>query len=694
MNTEPDFALLFEPVAIGPVVARNRFYQVPHCTGLGYANPHAEAALRATKAEGGWAVVCTQEVEIHPSSEITPYLEGRLWDDGDIPAHRLMTEAVHAHGSLAGIELVHNGQHAANLRSRVPPMGPSHRPVDAYHPVQSRAMDRADIAAFKQWHVAAARRARQAGYDIIYVYAGHDMATLMHFLSPRYNDRVDLYGGSVRNRARLLEETLMDVRDAVGSQCAVALRLAVDELLGDQGIQASDEGAEIVSLLADIPDLWDVNISSWSNDSASARFEPDEGYQEPYTAFVKKLVTKPVVGVGRFTSASAMLGQIHRGVMDFIGAARPSIADPFLPNKIRDGDFDSIRECIGCNICISSDNVVAPIRCTQNPTMGEEWKRNWHPEKSPVTSHAQQTLVVGAGPAGLECALQLSHRGYPVILAEAGALMGGRLLAESKLPGMASYKRVSDYRLQQLKTSPEVELLLDNRLNVSDIVTSEIKHVFIATGSTWCQDARGRQHPAGLHLCSDSVPVFTPDDIHAQRLPAGHVVIYDDDHYYLASALAEYLIAVGNAVTIVTPASCIAIWTENTLEQHRIQSQLLSLGATISVSHALHKTTSGEVHIECVYSGRCTCIAADALLLVTSRLPERQLYDELMQDSNIQKQTLSTLQLIGDCLAPSTVASAVYSGHLAARSLHGNEQQHLYRREQPVPLKFQSTDTS
>ena len=314
MTLSLDLSPLFQPVTIGPVTARNRFYQVPHCTGLGHAHPRAEAALREIKAEGGWAVVCSQEVEVHPSSEISPYLEGRLWDDNDIPVHRLMTDAVHRHGSLAGIELVHNGMHAANLYSRVPPMGPSHRPVDMLHPVQARAMTRRDIREFRRWYVDAARRARCAGYDIVYVYAGHNMATLMHFLLSRYNDRSDDYGGSLRNRVRLLEETLTDVRDAVGGDCAVALRLAVDELLGDGGLQADEEGREVVSLLADLPDLWDVNISGWANDSATSRFEPDEGYQERYTAFVKSLVRVPVVGVGRFTSPSASLSCSGDGV--------------------------------------------------------------------------------------------------------------------------------------------------------------------------------------------------------------------------------------------------------------------------------------------------------------------------------------------------------------------------------------------
>ena len=118
------YALLFEPVRIGPVTARNRFFQVPHCNGLGHIRPRAEAAMRAMKAEGGWAVVSNQETEIHPTSDLAPYAEGRLWDARDIPALRLMTDAVHAHGSLAAVELVHNGSHAYNGLTRAPILAP------------------------------------------------------------------------------------------------------------------------------------------------------------------------------------------------------------------------------------------------------------------------------------------------------------------------------------------------------------------------------------------------------------------------------------------------------------------------------------------------------------------------------------------------------------------------------------------
>ena len=181
---DPRHAVLLEPVPIGPVVARNRFFQVPHCNGMGFRAPSAHAGMRRVKAEGGWAVVCTEEVEIHPSSDLTPYVEGRLWSDDDIPALALLADAVHDGGALAGIELVHNGMSASNLTTREVPLGPSHLPVLSTHPVQARAMTLDDLADLRRWHRAAVRRSLQAGFDLVYVYAGHGLSGLQQFLSP------------------------------------------------------------------------------------------------------------------------------------------------------------------------------------------------------------------------------------------------------------------------------------------------------------------------------------------------------------------------------------------------------------------------------------------------------------------------------------------------------------------------------
>ena len=185
---------------------------------MGHRDPTALAWMRGVKAEGGWAVVCTEEVEIHPTSDVAPFIELRLWDDRDIPMLARTADRIHEFGALAGIELAHNGPHAANHYAREVPLAASAMPVTTagYEPMQARAMDKQDIRDLRRWHRAAALRARQAGFDLVYVYAGHALSILHHFLSRHHNRRSDEYGGSARNRVRLLEEIISDTKDAVG----------------------------------------------------------------------------------------------------------------------------------------------------------------------------------------------------------------------------------------------------------------------------------------------------------------------------------------------------------------------------------------------------------------------------------------------------------------------------------------------
>ena len=679
---DPRYDILFEPVKIGPVTARNRFYQVPHCNGMGYVRPNSLAAMREIKAEGGWSVVCTEEVWIHHSSEIVPHAEGILWDDGDIPALAKMTEAVHKHGSLAGIELQHGGYCSSNNYSRIPPIAPSSIVSSSYNPVQARAMDKADIANFRKWHKKAALRSKQAGFDLIYVYAAHSGTLLTHFLSRRINKRTDEYGGSLENRVRLFRELIEETKDAVGDSCAVAVRFAVEEFLGPMGITSENEGKEIVEMLAELPDLWDVNISKWSRDSAPSRFE-SEGYQESYISFVKSLTTKPVVGVGRFTSPDTMVSQIKRGVMDMIGAARPSIADPFLPKKIEEGRIDEIRECIGCNICVMSDQFSVPIRCTQNPTMGEEWRRGWHPERIEPRKSDDGILVVGGGPSGLECALALGQRGYRVILSESLSELGGRVSRESRLPGLSEWGRVRDYRVQMLDRIPDVSVYRENTLSADEIIEFSSKdhfdysHVMLATGSYWRNDGIGRNHREPVPGL-DKIDVFTPDDIMNDISVKGRVVIYDDDHYYMGGIIAEKLRRAGHEVLLVTPAATISSWSELTLEQEQTQKLLIELGVEFATQTDLASADAGMVELTCVFTDRRTEKDCDSLVLISERIPNDELYHSLQEKSeNLSEAGIKTLKCIGDCLAPSTIAAAVYSGHLAARELESDQQEEV-----------------
>lgn len=664
--TDSRYSILFEPVKIGPKTAKNRFYQVPHCNGAGHRWPKTMAWLRGMKAEGGWGVVCTEECEIHPSSDVSGFPEMRLWDDSDIPTHRLMTEKVHEHDALAGIQLVHCGIHVANRFSRTPALSPSGGPGNWVDPVQSRAMSKRDIREMRGWFRKAALRARQAGYDIVYVYAGHNMTVLMHFLQSRYNQRTDEYGGSLENRVRLLREVLEETKDAVGDNCAVAIRFAVDES-ADSDLRFDREGREVVEMLADLPDLWDVNISQWENDSITSRFGAS-GHQEKYIDFVKQVTSKPVVGVGRFTSPDAMVSQIKRGVLDFIGAARPSIADPFLPQKIEQGRVEEIRECIGCNICISGDHFGVPIRCTQNPTMGEEWRKSWHPENIEPAGSADKVLIVGGGPAGLECALALSKRGYPVVLAEKEKELGGRVLLESKLPGLSEWKRVIDHRIYMISQKPNVETYLESELSTQDILEYGFEHTVVATGSTWRTDCLGRSIRQPVPITAGAVIVSVNNILKGKHL-SGRIVVYDDDYYYMANVIAEKLRLHGCEVIYVTSAAEVAPFTHATLEQHRIQGRLLDLGVDIICGHTVASVGVSEVTLICVYTGKLQSVGCDALLPVTARNPREQLFAELTAHQDLADHGIKSVEAIGDCYAPGTIATAVYSGHQYARQL-------------------------
>ncbi len=662
MTRDPRYDILFQPVQLGPVTARNRFFQVPHCNGMGYARPTAHAEMRGVKAEGGWAVVCTEEVEFHWSSDTAPYIEGHLIDDADIPMHARLVERVHAHGALAGCELVYSGMTAANLEVRQPPMGPVALPVVGTHPVQSRAMTLEDIADLRRWHRQGVERAIAAGYDLVYVYAGHGLTVLQHFLSRRYNTRTDEYGGSIENRTRLLREVLEDTIEVAAGRVAVACRLCVDELIGEAGLERA-EIEQIFGIIGEIPDVWDLMVGDWDFDSLTSRFGP-EGTQEEYVRGLKALTTKPVIGVGRFTSPDTMVRMIQDGVLDMIGAARPSIADPFLPKKIEEGRWEDIRECIGCNMCVTGDYTMTSIRCTQNPSMGEEWRRGWHPERIRPQGSDAKVLVVGAGPAGLEAAMSLGRRGYDVVLAEAGDELGGRVAREARLPGLAAWIRVVDYRLGQLERLSNVEIARGSRVTAEEILGYEFDHVAVATGCHWRADGLGRATLRPVSFGA-GIEVLTPDALLRGNQPVGErVVVYDDDHYYLGGVLAEQLAAAGRSVTLVTPEVRVSAWAEHTMEQHRIHARLVEAGVEIVLSQALTAGGSGSIEFACVYTGRPLTVSADAVVLLTARLPDDELATALAAADGGP-----TVRAVGDALAPGTIAAAVWDGRRYAEEL-------------------------
>ena len=671
--------ILFEPVRIGPKTMRNRFYQSPHCTGFGTVRPLSQARFRATKAEGGWSVVNTEYCSVHPSSDSTPTIGAHIWDDDDARNLAAMVDLAHEYGSLAGIELWHGGGVAGNLESRIA-AGGAGQYVDSSTFMQSTyELDVAGIREIQRYYVEAAVRARDVGFDIVNVHGSEAAAIPVHFLMARTNHRTDAYGGSLENRARFWLETLEQVRDAVGEDCAITARLCVDSLNDSPlGIRAGEEAVGFITLADHLVDFWDLEVGGWiaadwiADDPTPSRFAREFSERE-YISQVRAATRKPLASVGRFTNPDTMAEAVRSGLLDIIAAARPSIADPFLPKKIEEGRYEEIRECIGCNICASRFPQAAPIICTQNATVGEEYRRGWHPERFSVAANADRdVLVVGAGPAGMECARVLGERGMRrVHLVDDQSEPGGSLRWISRLPGLGEWARVIDYRKIALGRLRNVEVIQSLTLSAEEVLSYGAEIVVVATGSRWRRDGMNGPKLAPIRGAGGD-HVFVPEDVVAANgeLPGEDVLVYDTDGYFMAAAMAQLIVAAGRRVTVVTPFADFGPYLFHTGEGRGVHAELLHSGAEIVPRYSVSEIGVGEVLGVHELGGAERRWRADSVVLVTQRRPRDELFREVSGDPpRLEGEGIEAVYRIGDCVTPRLIADCVFDGHRLAREI-------------------------
>lgn len=669
---DPRFDILFEPIKIGPKTMKNRFYQVPYATGFGTTRPGAQAAFRGVRAEGGWGAISVEYCAVHPDTDDSPMTNVTIEDEHDFNALSMIVDQVHASDSLAALELWHGGGTGLGWSSRLPPAAPSQIPFHhaPYGVIYPRTLDRDDIHEIQSWFADAARKAVRLGFDIIYVYGAFSYLP-MQFLSPQFNHRTDEYGGSLENRARFWLETLEAVHRAVEGESAVAARISLDSL-GPGGI-GIDESLEFIKMADRYVDLWDVNIGSIYNEGleiAPSRNSPTYHMRE-WTRRVKDYTTKPVVGVGRFTNPDLMVDIIKKGELDIIGAARPSIADPFLPNKIQEGRFSDIRECIGCNLCLQRGVLGSQIACTQNATAGEEYRRGWHPEKFTRAKNADQTvLVIGGGAAGMECARVLGERQMEAVhLVESGKSLGGYAANVSSLPGLSEWRRVVEYREYQLQNLDNVEVIHNTRLEAEQALEYGGNIIVVANGSHWARD--GFNHVTGQAITgSELAHVFTPDDIFSGVAKIGqHVLVYDCDGHVMGSGVAERIALLGSKVTLVTPHGRIAPYTDQTLDSPQYRRTLRSAGIEMLASSQLERIEASH----CVVRGRAIgerMIDADTVILVTTRISDDKLFRALQaQRDAFSDYGVTAVYAIGDCVAPRLIGDCIFDGHRLGREI-------------------------
>jgi dimethylamine/trimethylamine dehydrogenase len=392
---------------------------------------------------------------------------------------------------------------------------------------------------------------------------------------------------------------------------------------------------------------------------------------------------------------------IRTGAVDLIGSARQAIADPFLPAKVRDGRLDEIRECTGSNLCILREETFKHVGCVQNATAGEEFRRGWHPESFPAATNSQRpVLIVGAGPAGMECAVVLGRRGFESVhLVEAEPEIGGRLRWTRRLPTLGHWGRIVDYRAVQLSKLPRVQVITGRRLTAAEVADYGADVVVIATGSSWRGD--GVQPGVGEPMpgADPTLPwVLTPEQVCAGKRPPGPgVVVYDADGYYVAPGLAELLTADGYAVTIVTTCPVLSPVSDETLEGDMLRAHMHAMG--IKVVHAttvmeINRADDGTVRLSGADRyGEHWSAACDGVVLVTQQASEDSLYRELTAGGDASH--LSVFR-IGDAAAARLISEAIFDGHRLGREIDGPDPAGPapYLREHADVLSAGCTDTA
>lgn len=648
------FKYLFSPLKIGSVTVPNRIVFSAHLTNFAEGNLPSErhAYYYAERAKGGAGLIITEEQSVHP----TDFAYGKLihaFDERVIPRYRMMADMVHRHGAKIFAQINHNGGQASGLHSRLPVWAPS--PVaDPLFREVPKQMEKEDIQEVVDGFARVARHVKEGGLDGIELQASHS-SLIRQFLSPYSNRRADEYGGSLENRFRFCHEIIDAVRDAVGRDLAVGIRLSGDELI-DGGLTLGDT-VEIARLLAFTGKIDFINtsigIATRTLFMVDGSMHTHPGYQLFIPSAIKKAVDLPVFCVGRIKDPLQAERVLAEGHADMVGMVRAQICDPEWAQKAREGRFEAIKICLSDNqYCIGRVGLNMPLGCMQNPAVGRE-KELGIGTLSPAPK-IKRVMVVGGGPGGLEAARVAALRGHDVTLYEKENELGGQVNFIVKVPNRAEFGDLIRNLLHEL-SALKVKVKLGTEVTPETVAAEKPDAVVLATGSV--------PAPCTIPLSNGAKVVDVRQVLGGDVEVGQRVVLIDEVGFHEATSTAEFLADQGQQVEIVTPALYVGQDLGLTLDLEMWHRRARSKGIAIRPNVVVREISGNTVTVFNHYSGQEWRIeGVDTVVRAAPGRANDALYLAL-------KGKVKELYRVGDCLAPRRVGPAILEGHRVGRSL-------------------------